>query len=395
MNKLFELSKHRINNVTNTFYRYLFSEIDFTQKLIGIKGARGTGKTTLLLQKLKQLASEDSLYISMDNVYFSSNTLLDLAEDFYRIGGKYLYIDEVHKYRNWSQEIKNIYDSFPDLQVVFTSSSALEINKGSHDLSRRALIYELSGMSFREFLLFKYKIEFPVFTLEEILLNSNKISIHVLGKTKPYKYFQEYLESGYYPYYIEDEKNYHIRLQETINLVLEVDLPAIDKIEYNSIIKLKRLLFVIASLVPYVPNINKLAKQIGTTRDSLLKYLYLLHKAHIVRWISKEAWGINFMNKPDKLYLDNTNIAYALNYDTVNIGSIRETFFVNQISVNHKLIYSKNGDFLVDDKFTFEVGGKNKTAKQIQGIDNAYLVQDDIEFGSKGRIPLWMFGFIY
>ena len=395
MDKLIEISKLRLENTSNFFSRYLIDKIDFDQRLIGIKGGRGTGKTTLLLQHLKKRPSLEALYISMDNIYFSSNKLVDLAEEFYRNGGKYLYIDEVHKYNNWSQELKNIYDNFEGLKVVFTSSSALEINKGKYDLSRRALIYELPGLSFREFLLFKYKIELPVVLLEDILLHNSEISRGILKEIKPYKYIREYLEIGYYPFFIEDESNYHIRLRESVNLVLETDLPAIYNIDYNSIIKLKRLLYIIGSLTPFIPNLNKLAKQIGTTRDSLLKYLHLLHNAHILKWVSKEAWGINFMNKPDKLYLENTNIAYALNSDNVEIGTMQETFILNQTSVNHKVIYPKQGDFMLEGKYTFEIGGKNKTRKQIADIENSFLILDDIEFGYKNKIPIWMFGFLY
>ena len=395
MDKLIEISKLRLESTSGFFSRYLIGKIDFDQRLIGIKGGRGTGKTTLLLQHLKKRPSSEALYISMDNVYFSSNKLVDLAEEFYRNGGKYLYVDEVHKYNNWSQELKNIYDNYEGLKVVFTSSSALEINKGKYDLSRRALIYELPGLSFREFLLFKYKMELPTFTLEDILLNNSEISREILKKTKPYKYFNEYLQIGYYPFFIEDENNYLIRLRESVNLVLETDLPAIYNIGYNSIIKLKRLLYIIGSLTPFIPNLNKLAKQIGTTRDSLLKYLHLLHNAHILKWVSKEAWGINFMNKPDKLYLENTNIASALNRDHVEKGTMRETFILNQTSVGHKVIYPEQGDFLLDGKYLFEIGGKNKTTKQIAGIKDSFLIMDNIEFGHKNKIPLWMFGFIY
>lgn len=395
MKKLIEISKLRLSNTSNKFERYLINKIDFKQRLIGIKGARGTGKTTLLLQQLKKLPTNKSLYVSLDNFYFSTNTLIDLAEEFQRTGGKYLFIDEVHKYKNWSQELKNIYDSYTDLKVVFTSSSALEINKGKYDLSRRALIYELPGLSFREFLLLKYKIVLPVFSIEEIILNNDDISNLVLEKIKPYQYFNEYLEKGYYPYIVEDENNYHLRLAATISLVLETDLPVIYNIDYNSIIKLKRLIYIIGLIVPFIPNLNKLAKQVGTTRDSLLKYLHLLHNAHILKWLSKEAWGINFMNKPDKLYLDNTNIAYAINDTKPEIGTIRETFFLNQTSVANKVTFPAKGDFMLNNKYVFEVGGKNKKNKQIADIENSYLVLDDIEYRSGNKIPLWMFGFLY
>lgn len=395
MNKLIEISKRRQQNTPDAFRRFLLQEIDFTQKLIGIKGARGTGKTTLLLQKMKQLPSEETLYVSMDNIYFTSNTLVDLAENFQRNGGKYFFVDEVHKYANWSQELKNIYDDFPDLKVVFTSSSALEIHKAKHDLSRRALIYDLPGLSFREFLGLKYQINLPVLSLDEILSAQDKYITEIVSTLKPFKYFAEYLRSGYYPYFLEDEANYLQRLSETVNVVLETDLPAIYNINYSSVVKLKKLLYIIGMLVPYTPNLNKLSQQVETTRDSLLKFLYLLHNAHILKWLSKDAWGINFMNKPDKLYLENTNLAHALSQQQIDVGNMRETFFLNQVSYKHKVTYPEKGDFIIDNKYTIEIGGKNKTRKQIAGIDNSFLALDDIEYGHQNKIPLWLFGFLY
>ena len=394
MNELVSISKTKIKNASSIFYRYLYSDIDTERQLIGVKGARGSGKTTLLLQLLQQKNETEVLYISLDNIYFSTNSLFELANQFNKKGGKYLYIDEVHKYPNWSQEIKNIYDSFEDLKIIFTSSSALEINKGKYDLSRRAIIYDLAGLSFREFLELKHKIKLPIVSLKEILTNHEIVASNYLDKIKPFKYFENYLSEGYYPFFIKEQEFYHQQLLETINLVIETDLPAIYNIDYNSVIKLKKLLYVVSNIVPYIPNINKLAKQVGTTRDSLLKYLHLLHNAHILSWLSSNAYGINFMNKPDKLYLENTNISYALNSET-NIGTLRETFFYNQLQVKHNLTYPKKGDFFVDKKYLFEVGGKDKTNKQIAGIKNAYIVADDIEYGFNNKIPLWLFGFLY
>jgi predicted AAA+ superfamily ATPase len=343
---------------------------------------------------LKQKIPEEVLFVSMDNIFFTSNTLFNLAYEFYKTGGRYIYIDEVHKYPNWSQEIKNIYDSFDELKIIFTSSSALEINKGKYDLSRRALIYELPGLSFREFLELKYSIKLPATSLQEISSNHVNLTSSYLKEFKPFKYFSEYLKTGYYPYFVKEKEFYHQQLLETINLVLETDLPAIYNIDYNSVVKLKRLLFIISSVVPYIPNVNKLAQQVGTTRDSLLKYLHLLHNAHIVSWISSDAFGINFMNKPDRLYLENTNIAFALN-PKPNIGTIRETYFYNQLQAVHKVTYPKQGDFLIDNKYLFEIGGRNKTKQQITGVSNAFVAADDIEYGFGNTIPLWLFGFLY
>jgi len=395
MEKLINISKNRIEQTSLIFKRFLIDKVDVSQKLIGIKGARGVGKTTLLLQLLKMNTSDNVLYVSLDNLYFSTHTLLDLAEQFVLKGGKYLYIDEVHKYDNWSQELKNIYDSFPNLKVIFTSSSALEIEKGKYDLSRRALIYELPGLSFREFLELKYEIKLDKIEFDDILYNSDTKIAKILKVIKPFQYFAEYLSKGYYPYFIEDENYYHQRLEETIKIVIETDLPAIYKIGYSSVLKLKKLVVLIGGIVPYIPNISKLSAQIGATRDSLLKYLYLLHNAHVLRWLSSDTHGINFLNKPDKLYLENTNIAYAINYRYQNMGTLRETFFLNQLSVNHIVTYPKISDFMVDNKYKFEIGGKSKSRKQVEDIDNAFIVKDNIEYGFDNVIPLWLFGFLY
>jgi len=395
MDRLFNLSRSKSENATLEFKRYLFDYIDFSNRMIGIKGARGTGKTTMLLQRLKELPSDVSLYFSLDDIYFSNNQLVSVAEEFVRKGGKYLLIDEVHKYPGWSQELKNIYDNLPELTVIFTSSSALEINKGKFDLSRRAVIYELQGLSFREYLNFKYRSGFQILSMDEILLNEPEIYTRINSVFKPFQYFEAYLQKGYYPYFIENEQSYWMRLNETINQVIENDLPAITNIDFTSMIKIKKLVFIIASLVPYTPNINQLAIQLNSTRDTVLKYLQLLHTAHILKWLTQDSWGINFLNKPDKLYLENTNLAFALQNERVNVGSLRETFFLNQISLRHQVTLPKQGDFFVDNKYTFEVGGKNKSLKQIANIDMGFIVSDNIDHGFQNKIPLWIFGFLY
>jgi len=394
MNELINLSRRKIESTSSIFIRYLFSQIDTEHQLIGIKGARGSGKTTLLLQLLKSKKANETLYISLDHLYFTNNNLFNLASEFSKKGGKYLYIDEVHKYPNWSQEIKNIYDSFDDLKVIFTSSSALEINKGKYDLSRRAIIFELAGMSFREYLELKHSIILPSVSLEQITSSHEILVSQYLDTIKPFKYFSDYLSNGYYPFFIKEGDYYHQQLLETINIVIETDLPAIYNIDYNSVIKLKKLLFIVSNLVPYIPNINKLAEQVGTTRDSLLKYLHLLHNAHIITLLSSRSYGINFLNKPEKLYLENTNIAFALN-NNANIGTIRETFFLNQLLVNNSVTYPKQGDFLINDNYLFEIGGKNKGFSQIADIDNSFIAADNIEYGNGNKIPLWLFGFLY
>ncbi|RUA23681.1 MAG: AAA family ATPase [Bacteroidetes bacterium] len=396
MERLKQLSIKAVNRTNFNFKRYLYSTINWDRRMIGITGARGTGKTIMMLQYLKQIqATENAMYISLDDVYFAENKLVYFAEDFVKYGGTYLLIDEVHKYRNWSQELKNIYDNLPELKIIFTSSSALEIHKGSHDLSRRAVLHNLAGLSFREFLKLKYNIDLPTYTLEQILSNSDKIVTEILKRSRPLALFNEYLKEGYYPFFLDANSDYLKQLISSINLVLESDLPAIHNIDFSSIIKLKSLLSIISRIVPFKPNIEKLARQTNTSRETLLKYLYYLDKAQTIKWLGSNTNGINYLNKPDKIYLANTNIAYALSENNTNIGNLRETFFLNQLSQNNIVTYPKKGDFMVNDKYLFEIGGKDKTNKQIAGIKDAYIAADDIEYGFANKIPLWLFGFLY
>ena len=397
--RIVRVSNELIVNAPNIFKRYLIDEIDWNYRLIGVSGARGSGKTILLLQEMKRLAKEKKniLYVSLDDIHFTNNTLIDFADDFYRNGGKYLFLDEVHKYTNWSQEIKNIYDTIPNLNIVFTSSSALEIHKGSHDLSRRAIVYNLHGLSFREYVEFNYKIKLPLLSLDNILNISTFELGDIHSKIKILPAFKEYLEYGYYPFFKDVKKRYLKQLSTTVNLVMEVDLPAIHRIDFSSVIKLKKLLSIISLIVPYTPNIESLAKEVETTRPTLLKYLHFLNKAQIINILNKEGKGMNTMTKPDKLYLNNTNLSNAFGgVDNVNVGTIRETFFLNQLSVLHKVNFPKNkSDFIVDGKYSFEVGSRNKTHKQIVDIENSYIVSDDIDYRVNNKIPIWLFGLMY
>ncbi len=397
MERLRRLSTNAAKRTTTNFKRYLYVNINWDRQLIGITGARGSGKTVMLLQYLKHLLKieENALYVSLDDVYFAETKLVYFAEDFVKYGGTYLLLDEVHKYPNWSQELKNINDNLPELKVVFTSSSALEIHKGTHDLSRRAIMYNLPGLSFREYLRLEHKVEFPKYSLKQILNDTDKIASTVLDKIKPLPFFNKYLREGYYPYFLNTETDYLKQLLSSLNLVLESDLPAIHKIDFSSIIKLKSLLNIISRIVPFKPNIEKLSRQTNTSRETLLKYLYYLDKAQIIQWLGSDANGINYLNKPDKIFLGNTNISYALSGELADKGNIRETFFLNQLSINHIVTYPKVGDFMVDDKYLFEVGGKSKTQKQITGIENSFIAADDIERGFRNKIPLWLFGFMY
>jgi len=283
----------------------------------------------------------------------------------------------------------------PDLKVIFTSSSALDIYRGAYDLSRRAIVYNLPGLSFREFIELKYQIKFPVYSLEQILLDSKKIIPVFINRIKPLKYFKEYLRLGYYPFFVESENYYPVRLLNILNLALESDLPTIFNIDYYSVLKIKKMLSVLSRVVPYKPNIEKLARQTNTTRDTLLKYLYYLERAEIVKWLTKDTFGINYLNKPDKLYLNNTNLMYALSDENPDKGTLRETFILNQLLVKHKVTYPEKGDFLVDGKYLIEVGGPSKKTKQIAGFEHAFIAVDDVEFSEGKKIPLWLFGFLY
>jgi len=398
MEALFKTFYQLLSRTESSFVRYLYPKIRWQNRLIGITGARGTGKTTMLLQHIKKSfsdASNEVLYVSLDNIWFSGNRLFDLAGDFDKIGGKYLFIDEVHKYNNWSQEIKNIYDSFPDMKVVFTGSSMLEIYKGNADLSRRAIHYTLNGMSFREFLLLEKKIEFPVITLNDLIDNHLIYASKVNEKIKPLPLFQRYLREGYYPYYREDNEIYGERLLHTVNVILDTDLPAIENIEMHTIKKIKQLLFVIAQRVPFSPNIKDLASILGVSRKSLLNYLTFLEKAHLLNLLPQEVSGFRTLTKPEKIYLNNTNLAYALESEKPDVGNLRETFFYNQLKTVSEVTSAHKADFTINGKYTFEVGGKNKGHEQITGLDNAYLALDNLEYGFGNKIPLWLFGMLY
>lgn len=397
MDRLKQIAENRLQLTQTNFTRFLTDEIDWDARMIGISGARGAGKTTLLLQYMKTRlpANTEALYASLDDIYFAENPLIYLAEAFYKKGGEYLFLDEVHKYPDWSRELKNIFDNLPGMKIVFTSSSALDIYKGAFDLSRRALVYNLPGLSFREFIELKYRISLQSFSLGQILFESKNIVSEILDKIKPLKFFEEYLKYGYYPFFIESERNYYNKLTNILNLVLESDLPTIFKIDYYSVVKIKKMLSVLSRIVPYKPNIEKLALQADTTRDSLLKFLFYLEKAGVVKWLSKDTFGINYLNKPDKLYLNNTNLMYALSNEKPDTGNLRETFILNQLLVKHNVSYPETGDFLVDGKYLIEVGGPSKKTRQIAGLENAFIAADDIEFPDGRKIPLWLFGFLY
>ena len=398
MKELFKRHAALVESVSVEFKRYLAFELPWHEQLVGIKGPRGVGKTTLLLQYIKKTygsTNSNALYISLDDLYFTEYKLIDLADEFVAKGGQHLFVDEVHKYPTWVIELKKIYDYHPNLKVVFTGSSLLEILSSRGDLSRRALIYDMQGLSFREFILFKYKKSSAVLSLNDIINKHSKIALELAQDIKPLQYFEEYLQIGYFPFYESNKVLYYKRLLEVLNMIIDIELPNLRKVDVSNLRKIKKLLYVISRSVPFKPNISSLANKIDVARNSLLEYFYGLNEAKIIKTIHKDSFGVSLLQKPDKVYLENTNLIYALSENEPNIGNLRETFFLNQLSAKFSVTYPDKGDFLINDKYLFEVGGKNKTKKQIAGIKNAFIAADNIEYGYENQIPLWLFGFIY
>jgi hypothetical protein len=381
------LKKHKSN-----YKRYFYDKFDF-DRMSGIIGARGVGKTTFLLQYLKahSLPMSKKLYLSADSIKIDS--LFELAKTFANEGGELLIIDEIHKYIGFEHELKKIYD-FLELQVIFSGSSALQINNSKADLSRRVVIFEVEGLSFREFLEFKKGIKLPTFTLNEILDKHIDIAYELLEKFE-LKLFEEYLQFGYYPFYFDKKSTYKIKLGETINTVLEVDIPSIFNIEYQNIRTLKKLLLFLCQSVPYTPNINELLikMNMGSDYRSLYRYLDYLHKAKIITLMRPLVKGDSIFTKPEKIYFNNTNLHYTY-CDTPEIGTIREVFFKSML-FEYTLEIPKKGDFLIDKKYLVEIGGKGKSFKQIKDVENSFVVADDLEVGSGNKVPLWLFGFLY
>lgn len=378
------------------FKRYLYNEINWNVRLVGIKGARGVGKTTLLLQHIKDSFEnvDDALYFSLDNLWFDNHRLEDLVEFLYTHGIVNLYIDEVHRYKNWSSLLKNFYDNYPDLKIVYTGSAMLAIDNSVADLSRRQSLYTLNGLSFREYLEYEDVITVSPVRLEDLLKNHVQIALDITSKVKVLKYFDLYLRSGYYPYYKEAGDDYLMRLGEVVRLVIDDDIPSVEEITYTTAQKIKKLLMVIAQNVPLEPNINKLASQLESSRDQTLKMLYWLDRAGLLWLLTEKQKDYKHLLGPKKVYLNNPNLMFALS-GNVSEETMRETFFANQVGTVADLIMPKQGDFLVDETYLFEVGGSRKTFDQIADILNGYLAIDDIEVGNGNRIPLWMFGLLY
>ena len=394
---LYRTSTRLIDQTSTSFHRYLYGQIDWTSRLTAIKGARGVGKTTMMLQSIKERFSEQperALYISLDNLWFANHPLSEVVEYHYTHGGTHLFLDEVHKYPSWQIVMKNIYDGYPKLHVAFTGSSMLKIDNSKADLSRRLSDYTLHGLSFREFLSFEAGIDVPAVPLEELLANHVEIARQITSQVKILPLFEKYLEYGYYPFYKEDFDNYHEKLKKTVYTVLNEDVPAIEEITYPSIQKLQRMLMILAERVPQTPKMNELYAILETTREQGLKMLSLLQRAALMLLLSSETKEIQHLSKPDKIYVHNPNLMYALT-DYPDKGTLRETFFINQLSSVAEVSYPRKGDFIVNRKYLFEVGGRNKTFNHIKDIPNSFLAIDGVETGFFNRIPLWLFGMLY
>ncbi len=395
LNELLENSTLLINSNNIAYERYFLKKIDFDQKLIGIIGARGVGKTTAILQYLKKLdvGFDKKLYISADMIEISDISLFEIAKAFQRFGGRVLAIDEIHKNPHFEKDLKNIYDRL-DLKVIFSGSSAIQLEHAKADLSRRATLYKVKNLSFREFLELELDSSLDAFTLEEIVQNHTEIAADLTKGFKPFEHLKVYLKSGYYPFYFEDKTHYLMKLESTINTVIEVDLPSIFDMKYESIINLKKLVKLICSANPYELNISALSKKIGIPRDKLYRYIHYLNVGSVFLSVYPRTKGDSIFTKPSKLYLYNPNL-YAAYCKTVQKGTIRESFFANALVDIFDIHYSKAGDFLVDERYTFEIGGKNKSFNQIKDLPDSYIVADDIEIGFGNKIPLWLFGFLY
>lgn len=389
MDRLFEYSGKLAAQVSTDFIRYMYDQINWKNRLIGLIGPRGVGKTTLILQYIKKnFLAGKALYVTAEDFYFAKNRLVDLADAFVKAGGKHLFIDEIHKYPEWSRELKLMYDYHKSLTVVFTGSSLLDIKKGSGDLSRRATLHTMQGLSFREYLVLFHQIEVPKFTLEEII--SRQIQLPQLQYPLPL--FNDYLKRGYYPFALEED--FDMKLQQVITQTLETDIPIYAAMHVTTGRKLKQLLAIVAESVPFKPNMSKIAEMLSISRNNIADYLLYMEEAGMITQLRTETGGIRGLGKVEKVYLDNTNLAYSLANENRNKGNLRETFFYNQLKLNYPIVSSAKVDFKIGD-LEFEIGGKNKGIKQIESMEKGFIVKDDIEIGYLNTIPLWHFGLMY
>lgn len=399
MEQLIRRHLNRLQTVNLDFVRGMMDSINWNDRLILIKGQRGVGKTTLMLQRiLKEFGATNAstvLYVSLDNIYFATNNLLDFIERFHKMGGKHLFIDEVHKYKNWSREIKNAYDEFTDLNMVLSGSSLVNIMEGEADLSRRCISYELQGLSFREYIAMFHHQQFNSVHLIDILQYGNDICAEVNAKLRPLALFQQYMRQGYYPFLIEGAESYNTRIENVVNMTIESELPQMRRLDVDNIRKVQALLVALSSGLPYILDTTKLSSVSGVARTTLLQYLLYLHEARLINLLYSDMLTVKRMQKPDKIYIENTNLLHVLS-DTVNSGTEREVFFVNQLSLSHRIEYSKTAaDFTIDQTYTIEVGGASKGKKQLKGVSNGYIAAADEEYAIGNKIPLWLFGFLY
>ena len=389
MEQLFQYSNQLISQVDTRFKRYAHADMNWNNRLIGLIGPRGIGKTTLVLQYIyENLDIAQSLYVTSEDFYFATHSLIDLANDFVKNGGRNLFIDEIHKYPNWSRELKLIYDYHKDLKIVFTGSSVLDIKKGSSDLSRRAVVYTMQGLSFREYLELFHQINVPIFSLQAILSHQVKLS----QLPHPLPLFKHYLQNGYYPFAKEDD--FQIRLQQVVHQTLEYDIPSFAGMHVATGRKLIKLMGIIAQSVPFKPNMTNIAEMLQISRNSVADYLLYMEVAGMITQLRNQTQGIRQLGKVDKVYLDNTNLIHVLAKENNNTGNIRETFFINQLRVKHTLTSSSIADFSMED-IDFEIGGKQKGQKQISQASKGFVVKDDIETSYQNTIPLWHFGLLY
>ncbi|TVR32990.1 MAG: ATP-binding protein [Balneolaceae bacterium] len=398
MEALYRFHNRAVDQVSDDFYRFLYGKINWDQRMLAIKGPRGSGKTTLMLQRIQyglKLPADQALYVTADHHWFYGHTLYDTVEIFYTEGGRYIFIDEVHKYPGWSIELKNIYDGFPDLHIVFSASSALDIYRGEADLSRRVITYTLPGMSFREYLGMNRVGNWGKFELEHLVNNHQEISKSITEKAVVMPHFRRYLKTGYLPIANESSNaEVPLLLNQVINTVIDSDLAYSVGIDSSSSSKIKKLLGVIAESAPFKPNISSIARKLDVSRESVYLWLNTLEKAGMLNLLKRDGKGVSVLQKPDKVYLENTNLSYTLR-ENPDIGSVRETFLLNQLTNGkYDVTLPEFGDFFVEP-YTIEAGGKNKTGKQITEAQNPVIASDDIETGYKNRIPLWLFGFLY
>ena len=396
LDKLFSYQRRLNKSHTIEYKRSLYQEINFEDKMIAIFGARGVGKTTLLFQYLQELQAKDkkALYISMDYPFLVGIDLIDIVEEFVESGGEYLLLDEIHRYNDFSAYLKTIYDMY-NINIIFTGSSATSILNAKSDLSRRVTLYNLNGFSFREYLEFKYKTTYESYSVEILVKNHRDISYEIIEKNSQIlKDFKEYLKTGYYPFYFDKKSSYYENLLNTINLTIDLDLTSLGLIEQKYTYKLKKLLEVVCESKPFEVNYTKIAAVAEISRAKLYDYVEFLNDGQMLLLVDEYVKGIKKINKPAKIYLNNTNLLFA--YCQKNeIGTVRETFFANQLSVKNRLNIAKEGDFLVDEKYVFEVGGQEKGFQQIKDMANSYVVADELEVGNGNKIPLYIFGFLY